>query len=110
MTTPRTLHHAAITDPAEVGILLRSIDIYSGQEVTRMALCLSPHLFVRPGELRQAEWSEIDVAKAAWCIPVEKMKMRRAHKVPLSRQVLEIISAFCKLGSNEARTSARPGE
>jgi len=91
LTTPRTSHHAAIIDPVEVGILLRSIDDYSGQDVTRMALRLSPHLFVRPGELRQAEWSEINIDKAVWCIPVEKMKMRRAHRVPLSRQVLEII-------------------
>ncbi len=91
LTAPRTSHHAAITDPVEVGILLRSIDGYTGQDVTRMALRLSPHLFVRPGELRQAEWSEIDVHKAIWCIPIEKMKMRRAHRVPLSRQALAII-------------------
>jgi integrase len=67
------------------------MDGYTGQDVTRMALRLSPHLFVRPGELRQAEWTEIDFDKAVWSIPVERMKMRRAHKVPLSRQVLEMI-------------------
>lgn len=59
LTTPRTVHHAAITDPGDVGVLLKTIDGYSGQAVTRMALRLSPHLFVRPGELRQAEWTEI---------------------------------------------------
>lgn len=91
LTTPKTKHHAAITDPREVGVLLKTIDGYTGQAVTRMAMRLSPHLFVRPGELRQAEWSEIDVDKAIWSIPAERMKMRRAHKVPLSRQVLEML-------------------
>jgi len=100
LTTPRTSHHAAITDPDEVGILLRSIDVYSGQDVTRMALRLSPHLFVRPGELRQAEWSEIDVEKAIWCIPVEKTKMRRALRVPLSRQALAIIEELRDLSGH----------
>lgn len=90
-TTPRAQHHAAVTDPRDVGILLRTIDAYTGQEVTRMALRLSPHLFVRPGELRQAEWTEIDFEKAVWIIPADKMKMRRPHKVPLSRQALAII-------------------
>ena len=91
LTTPRTVHHAAITDPDEVGVLLKTMDGYTGQEVTRMALRLSPHLFVRPGELRQAEWTEIEVDKAVWSIPVEKMKMRRPHRVPLSRQALAMI-------------------
>jgi integrase len=91
LTTPKTIHHAAITDPAEVGVLLKTMNEYSGQAVTRMALRLTPHLFVRPGELRQAEWTEIDVDRALWVIPVEKMKMRRVHKVPLSRQVLAMI-------------------
>lgn len=91
LTTPKTTHHAAIVDPGEVGMLLTTMDGYGGQTVTRMALRLSPHLFVRPGELRQAEWNEIDVEKAVWSIPGERMKMRRAHKVPLSRQVLTMI-------------------
>ena len=91
LTTPKVTHHAAITDPHEVGILLTTMDGYTGQTVTRMALRLSPYLFVRPGELRQAEWSEIDVAKAVWSIPATRMKMRRAHRVPLSRQVLGMI-------------------
>lgn len=97
LTTPRTTHHAAIIEPDEVGILLQTIDAYNGQAVTRMALKLSPHLFVRPGELRQAEWAEIDVDKAVWSIPVEKMKMRRPHKVPLSRQALAMIEELREL-------------
>jgi len=91
LTTPKAVHHAAIIAPVEVGVLLKTIDGYTGQAVTRMALRLSPHLFVRPGELRQAEWAEIDVEKAIWSIPAEKMKMRRPHRVPLSRQVLAMI-------------------
>jgi integrase len=91
LTTPKTTHHAAIVDPPEVGILLKTMDGYSGQAVTRLAMRLSPHLFVRPGELRQAEWKEIDVEKALWSIPPERMKMRRPHRVPLSRQVLGMI-------------------
>jgi integrase len=91
LTTPRTTHHAAIIDPEEVGVLLKTMDGYTGQMVTRMALRLSPHLFVRPGELRQAEWTEIDVEKAVWSIPAERMKMRRPHRVPLSRQALTMI-------------------
>lgn len=91
LTTPKAVHHAAITDPREVGVLLKTIDGYGGQAVTRLALQLSPHLFVRPGELRQAEWSEFDFDKAMWVIPAPKMKMRRSHKVPLSRQALMLI-------------------
>jgi len=91
LTTPKTTHHAAITDPHEVGILLKAMEGYTGQAVTRMAMRLSPHLFVRPGELRQAEWSEINIEKVVWSIPAEKMKMRRPHRVPLSRQALEMI-------------------
>ncbi|QNA87042.1 tyrosine-type recombinase/integrase [Sphingomonas sp. So64.6b] len=97
LTTPKTVHHAAITDPDEVGILLKTMDGYTGQAVTRMAMRLSPHLFVRPGELRQAEWGEIDVEKATWSIPAERMKMRRAHRVPLSRQVLAMIEELRKI-------------
>lgn len=62
-----------------------------------MALRMSKHLFVRPGELRQAEWTEIDVDKAIWSIPVEKMKMRRPHRVPLSRQALAMIEELREL-------------
>ncbi|PZU06721.1 integrase arm-type DNA-binding domain-containing protein [Sphingomonas sp.] len=91
LTTPRATHHAAITDPEEVGILLKTMDGYPGRAVTRMAMRLSPHLFARPGELRQAEWSEIDVDKALWSIPASRMKMRRPHRVPLSRQVLAML-------------------
>jgi integrase len=84
-------HLAAITTPKEVGELLRAIDVYSGSNVVRFALKLAPYVFVRPGELRQAEWSEIDWDKNEWHIPERKMKARQKHIVPLSRQALEIL-------------------
>jgi integrase len=80
-----------------VGELLRAIDAYSGQPTTRLALALSPHVFLRPGELRQAEWSEIDFDAAVWRIPAARMKARRVHVVPLSRQSLTILSAVREL-------------
>lgn len=91
LVSPRTDHRAAITTPAEAGGLLRAIEDYDGNELTRTALRLLPHLFVRPGELRWAEWSEFDFDKAVWTIPDFKMKMRRPHAVPLSKQALAII-------------------
>jgi integrase len=91
ITVPKTKHYAAITTPKEAGELLRSIEDYSGQAITRFALRMTPHVFVRPGELRRAEWTEFDFDQAVWSIPAEKMKMRWPHKVPLSRQVLELL-------------------
>jgi integrase len=79
-------HLAAILDARKAGELMRAIDGYEGLPVTKLAMQLSPHVFVRPGELRHAEWSEIDLDEALWIIPAEKMKMRKAHHVPLSRQ------------------------
>lgn len=92
LITPKVRHLAAITNTQEVGPLLRAIDGYEGHKITHAALRLAPHVFVRPGELRHAEWSEIDLEKAIWSIPADKMKMRRPHKVPLSRQSLAILS------------------
>lgn len=82
---------AAITDPGLMGDLLRALDGYSGQFVTRCALRLGPLVFVRPGELRHAEWSEFDLDAALWRIPAHKMKMREAHTVPLSPQAVAIL-------------------
>jgi integrase len=75
----------------DVGTLLRAIEAYSGYPVTHAALRLAPHVFVRPGELRHAEWSEFDLCKNVWTIPAEKTRMRVAHRVPLTRQVLAIL-------------------
>lgn len=87
---PKT-HYAAITDPKQAGDLMRSIFDYSGHPCTLAALKLSPLLFVRPGELRTAEWTEIDLDAAEWRIPGSKMKMKNDHIVPLSTQAVEIL-------------------
>ena len=93
LIAPVAKHHAAIVEPAQVGSLLRAIDGYDGQPMTRLALKLAPLVFVRPGELRAAEWAEFDLSAALWRIPATKMKMRDGHIVPLSRQALEVITA-----------------
>lgn len=82
---------AAITDPKQAGELLRSIYAYAGHPYTVAALKLSPLVFVRPGELRTAEWAEIDLEAAEWRIPASKMKMKVDHLVPLSTQAVEIL-------------------
>lgn len=84
-------HYASITDPKQVGDLLRAIDAYSGSITVKTALQLSPILFQRPGEIRQMEWSEIDWTISRWEIPADKMKMRMPHIVPLSRQALGLL-------------------
>ena len=91
LTTPRVKHLAAITQADEAGELMAAIEGFDGYRVTHAALRLAPHLFVRPGELRQAEWQEIDLEERVWALPAEKTKMRRPHFVPLSRQALAII-------------------
>lgn len=91
LTAPTPKHYAAITDPQRVGELLRAIDGYEGQPQTSLALQLAPHVFVRPGELRQAQWSEIDIDGALWVIPASKMKKRKPHQVPLSTQSVKIL-------------------
>lgn len=91
LITPKVRHHAAIVDPRKVGPLLRAIDDYEGQPTVAIALRMAPHVFVRPGELRSAEWGEFDFAGKVWTIPGSKMKMRRPHRVPLSRQVLLLL-------------------
>lgn len=89
--TPR--NHSAVTDPAKIGDLLRAMDGYQGAFVTCCALRLTPLVFVRPGELRRAEWAEFDLdgAHPQWCIPAEKMKMDAPHIVPLSAQAVAIL-------------------
>lgn len=91
LTTPTKKHHAAITDPGQLGGLLRAIEGYAGDASTRAALRLAPLVFLRPGELRHAEWAEIDLEKGEWNIPADKMKMRQPHLVPLSTQAIEIL-------------------
>jgi integrase len=82
---------AAILDPQRLGALLRAMDGYEGSHVVRAALQLTPLLFVRPGELRQMEWLEVDFDSALWSLPPEKMKSRSPHLVPLATQSVEIL-------------------
>jgi integrase len=91
LISPTVKHRATIIEPTAIGALLRAIDGFDGQATTRAALRLAALLFVRPGELRHAEWNEFDFDKAEWIISAEKMKMRRPHRVPLSRQAITIL-------------------
>lgn len=87
----REKHHAALIDPKEVAELLRAIEGFQGTFHVKCALKLAPMLFVRPGELRQMEWSELNLDNAEWDIPAEKMKMKIPHIVPLAKQAVEIL-------------------
>lgn len=97
LISPPVTHHAAVTEPEAVGELLRAIDSFEGQPATHAALKLAPHVFVRPGELRMAEWSELDFDKAIWSIPGHKTKMRRPLKVPLTPQSIAILRSIQRL-------------
>ena len=94
LVTQRNKHMATITDPKEVGGLLRAMDDYQGDFATKCALKLTPYVMLRPGELRSAEWSEIDLGKKQWKIPADKMKMGRPHIVPLSNQVVAVFKTI----------------
>lgn len=91
LTRPIQKSHAAITDPKELGGLLRAIDEFSGQATTRLGLNLLALLYPRPGELRWARWSEFDLQKAIWTIPAERTKVRRPHRVPLPAASITIL-------------------
>ncbi len=93
-------HMASITDPKELAPLLRSIDGYQGSFVAKCALQLLPLLFVRPGELRHMEWSEIDFDAAEWNIPAGKMKKKNPHLVPLSVQAIHVLNEIKPLTCN----------
>jgi integrase len=99
----KTESHAAIIEPERFGKLLKYIDLYAdfagsrAQPGVTSALRLAPLVFVRPGELRKMEWSEINFTKAEWVIPAEKMKMKRPHVVPLAKQSIEILKAAHKV-------------
>ena len=109
-------HFAAVTDPKEAGELLRVMDGYKGSLVTKCALRLAPLVFLRPGELRNAEWKEIDFEKAEWVIPAIRMKLKNQgdHIIPLSRQAVEILKELHPLTGEGryvfpgGRTNGRP--
>ncbi|MCU0828869.1 MAG: integrase arm-type DNA-binding domain-containing protein [Tabrizicola sp.] len=91
LVRPKASPRAAIVEPVELGKLLRAIAGYNGQAVTKIALELLALLVPRPGELRQARWSEFDLAAAVWSVPAERMKMRRPHRVPLPDRALTLL-------------------
>jgi integrase len=91
IAAPRVKSHAALLEPEEIGGLMRAIRSYSGDPIVRLALEFSAHVFQRPGEVRQANWSEIDFERAIWTIPAERMKMRLPHRVPLSPEAKAIL-------------------
>ena len=120
---PVTRHMAALTEPTQFAALLRAIDGYGGSFIVKCALRLAPLVFVRPGELRQAEWAEINFDAAEWHIPIDRMKLPRAvkaerkgqaHLVPLAQQALEILHDLHPLTGRgkylfpSHRTTSRP--
>ncbi len=111
---PKKRHFAALHEPKEIGELLRAIEGYQGSPVTRCALKLAPLTFVRPGELRHAEWTELNLEEGEWRIPGARMKMREKHIVPLSRQALEVLQELQPLTGGGryvfpgARSAERP--
>nr|WP_255481412.1 site-specific integrase [Rhodanobacter sp. ANJX3] len=113
-TTPTPTHRAALTEPAQIGELLRSFDTFTGQLSTCCALKLAPLVFVRPGELRKTEWREFDLDSAIWRIPGERMKMKAPHIVPLSTQAVAVLRELFPLTSRglyvfpSVRTASRP--
>lgn len=92
-----TQHRAAITDPQAVAGLLRAIDAYKGTYPVKCALQLAPLFFVRPGELRAAEWAEIDLEAGIWEIHAARMKMKQPHIVPLATQAVVILRSLHEL-------------
>jgi integrase len=114
LTAPTVNHYGAVTQSAQAGELLRAIDGYDGQPLTKLALQLAPHVFVRPGELRHAEWQDVDIDGRLWAIPAAKTKMRKVHHVPLSDQAVALFRELQAFSGGDGyvfpsiRTRARP--
>jgi integrase len=114
LATPKATPRAAVTDAKAFGALLRAIDGFTGQDTTRNALKLMALLFQRPGELRAATWTELDLEEGVWAIPAKRMKMRRDHYVPLSKQAVAILREQRNISGEggfvfpSIRTSRRP--
>lgn len=94
LTPVASKSRAALTDPNDVAGLLLALESYEGQPVTKAALLLAPLVFVRPGNLRAMEWSELDFTAGEWRIPAGKMKVREAHVVPLAKQSIRILNSL----------------
>jgi integrase len=109
IATPTTKHRAAITEPKGAGRLMLAIQEYD-RPIVRAAMLLLAHCFPRPGECRLARWNEIDFQSKVWAIPAERTKMRREHKIPLSRQALATFRALHALTGHDAGGLCFPGE
>jgi integrase len=105
----KPVHFASITTPDAVGDLLRAIETSNAGPIAKAALRLAPLLFVRPGELRQARWSEIDLDAGEWSIPGERMKMGQPHLVPLSMQAVAILRELHPITGGKERQHVFPG-
>lgn len=101
LTSPTARHYAAILEPKKLGTLLKAIDAYGGQPATCYALKIAPHVFLRPGELRLARWSEIDLEEGIWSIPAARMKARKPHAFPLSEQVISYLRELYEFSGPE---------
>lgn len=114
LISPIVTSRAAITDPKALGGLLRAIHAFDGQAITRAALKLMALLFPRPGELRAAGWDEFDFESSVWTIPEGRMKMRRPHRVPLSKQALSVLTSLREISGGglllfpSVRSGSRP--
>lgn len=91
LATPVVKHHAAIVEPILLGEFLRAIDDFTGGPIVKLAMQLGPHVFLRPGELRQGRWQEVNWDEAHWTIPADRTKLRRPHTVPLSQQSIALL-------------------
>lgn len=91
LSPPKVKHHSAIVDAGRFGEFLRVVDEYTGGPIVKIAMQLLPHIFLRPGELRKGQWTEVDWAEAVWMIPASRTKLRRPHAVPLSHQSLSLL-------------------
>jgi integrase len=113
LTQVKATPRAAITDAEKFGALLRAVDSFDGQPGTRIALRLLALLFPRPGELRLAQWTEFDLERSVWAIPASRMKMRRAHHVPLPRQAVALLTVLRTIAPGDllfpsVRSPSRP--
>lgn len=101
LLTPVVKGYAAITNPHELGKLLRAVEGYSGDPVTRNCLLLLARLFVRPSELREARWEEFDLDAGVWRIPASRTKLRREHIVPLPPQAIALLQELQQIGPSQ---------
>ena len=102
LAVPVVRHRPAIIDPQRFGGLLRAIEGHDGAPEVRIALQLLALTFTRPGELRQAEWSEFNLNDRVWTVPGPRMKMRRPHRVPLAPQAIRLLTELREISGHRS--------